>query len=219
MPEVPGVTKDHRKQRAETHLRRRGLLVCVVGSWVHMPQALRGRGLRGKECALHPGRLSITQPPMTLPPTRLSYPLCAQVKKWLTCPLANAEVSVKIMYTGWQRILKGERKNSILFRLWHHSHIRYRIRSSFCALFVAMNPCSTGAPVHSIRPMLEWALGAGGKLGGDQAPYISDNLREVRAGKVRRRRNCVLFGIKMQSSMNLGLSHSNQVIFFWGTSG
>ena len=55
MPKVPGVTKDHSKQRVETHLRRR-LPVCVVGSKSNESQALIGRGLCGKECALHSGK-------------------------------------------------------------------------------------------------------------------------------------------------------------------
>lgn len=81
--------------------------------------------------------------------------------------------SLKIMYTGWQRILKDERKSSILFRFWHHSYIRYRIRSSVCALLVDMNR-STDALLCSIRAVLEEAAGAGGKLGADQAPYRGD---------------------------------------------
>ena len=95
MPKVPGVTKDHSKQRVETHLRRRRLPVCVVGSQVHKSQALRGRGLCGKECALRFGESPSHNflGPCHPHDLRSSHPLCAQVKQWLTSRLVNVEVA------------------------------------------------------------------------------------------------------------------------------
>lgn len=174
MPKVPGVTKDHSKQRVETHLRRRRLPVCVVGSQVHKSQALRGRALCGKECALRFGESPSTTSfdpaihPISDLPTHFVLKLnSGWLLDWWMLK------SLKIMYTGWQRILKDERKSSILFRFWHHSHIRYQIRSSVCVLLVDMNR-STDALLCSIRAVLEEAAGAGGKLGADQAPYRGD---------------------------------------------
>lgn len=173
MPKVPGVTKDHSKQRVETHLRRRRLPVCVVGSKANESQALRGRGLCGKECALHSGE----SPSHTFlwpchPPSLPTHFVLKLNSGWLIDWWMLK--SLKSMYTGWQRILKEERKISVLFRFWHHSYIRHQIRSSVCALLVDMNhvaqrPCC--APSEQGWNELQQQEGS---WGADQAPYRGD---------------------------------------------
>lgn len=110
--------------RVETHLRRRRLPVCVVGSQVHESQALRGGSLWEGVCSLL-WRVSITPLPLTLPSTQSSHLLWAQVERWLTSRLVNAEVLSKSCTQDGRGFWRMKGKALFYSSFWHHSYIRY----------------------------------------------------------------------------------------------
>lgn len=80
------------------------------------------------------------------------YPAACQVA---TCPLVSAEISVNIMYTGWQRILKDERSSSLcLVSVTIHTpaHVRPWIRRAHWASLI--ETAQHGAP--SVQSDQRW---------------------------------------------------------------
>lgn len=90
------------------------------------------------------------------------YPAACQVA---TCPLGNAEVSVNIMYTGQQRILKDERSSLHLVSVTIHTpaHVRPWIRRAHWASLADLKP-------HSTVPRPYNLTNAGGSTGAAGSP-------------------------------------------------
>lgn len=91
------------------------------------------------------------------------YPAACQVA---TCRLVNSEVSVNIMYTGWQRILKDERRSSLcLVSVTIHTpaHVRPWIRRAHWASLTDLKP-------HSTVPLPYDLTNAGGSAGAAGSP-------------------------------------------------
>lgn len=101
------------------------------------------------------------------------YPVACQVA---TCPLMNAEVSVNIMYTRWQRILKDERRSSLcLVSVTIHTpaHVTPWIRRAHWASLAALKP-------HSTVPHPYDLTNAGGSAGAGSREGASTILAENR---------------------------------------
>lgn len=116
------------------------------------------------------------------------------------CPSSTGkwQKSVNLLNTGRWRILKDERECSILFHLWHHSHISSGLQcwteGSHCASLVDTKAHSTGA-LH-IPSDWCWCHGSRNGHGRDgKAPYKENggNRKERRVSKTERETICLVW--------------------------
>lgn len=197
-PELPWITGSS-VPRAEIPPNQEGGFPLWDRSGVRMLWDLRRRGV------WH-GGLSFGRKGLSIPKESPKHSFhCTLQSTWpaglpTLCPSSTGkwQKSVNLLNTGRWRILKDERECSILFHLWHHSHISSGLqcwtKGSHCASLVDTKAHSTGA-LH-IPSDWCWCHGSRNGHGRDgKAPYKENggNRKERRVSKTERETICLVW--------------------------